>query len=132
MAAAAYVTEPGTGKVLALGQDTAYGSNGSSGDTEVNYSVDGRYGGSAGFQFGSTAKAFSIVTAMKQGLGTHASVNAPAADNHNPATFSRKQFPQPCGLDTDWQVYNDEPWKGGRSLTSPAAPRRERRVLTER
>ena len=114
VAAAAYVTEPGTGKVLALGQDTAYGSDASAGDTEVNYSVDGRYGGSAGFQFGSTAKAFSLVTAMEQGLGTDASVDAPAADNHHAATFTPKQFPQPCGLDSDWQVYNDEAWKGGR------------------
>ncbi len=112
VAAAAYVTEPGTGKVLALGQDTAYG-NGSPGDTEVNYSVDGRYGGSGGFQFGSTAKAFSLVTAMEQGLGTHASVNAPAADNHHPATFTPSQFPQPCGLYNDWQVYNDEAFNGG-------------------
>ncbi|HET7802503.1 MAG TPA: transglycosylase domain-containing protein [Humibacillus xanthopallidus] len=113
VAAAAYVTEPGTGKVLAFGQDTAYGSS-TSRQTEVNYSVDAKYGGSGGFQFGSTAKAFSLVTAMAQGLGTNASIDAPAADNQNPATFSRSQFPQPCGLTTDWKVYNDEVWGGGR------------------
>lgn len=111
VAAAAYVTEPGTGAVLGLGQDTAYGSG--PGATELDYAVDRRYGGSGGFQFGSTAKAFSLVTAMKQGLGTNASVNAPAADNHRPATFSSKQFPQPCGVGGPWSVYNDEPWKGG-------------------
>ncbi|GAB2765415.1 hypothetical protein GCM10027039_27650 [Terrabacter koreensis] len=75
--------------------------------------MDRRYGGSGGFQFGSTAKAFALVTAMKQGLGTHASVDAPAADNHRPATFSAKQFPPPCGVGGTWSVYNDEPWKGG-------------------
>jgi membrane peptidoglycan carboxypeptidase len=112
VAAAAYVTQPGTGKVLAFGQDTAYGSSGA-GATEVDYSVDGRYGGSAGFQFGSTAKAFSLVTAMAEGLGTHASIDAPAASNQHPATFTPSQFPQPCGLSSDWQVYNDEVWGGG-------------------
>jgi membrane peptidoglycan carboxypeptidase len=112
VAAAAFVTEPGTGKVLALGQDTTYGSA-RSGDTEVNYAVDGAYGGSSGFQFGSTAKAFSLVTAMEQGLGTAATVDAPAADNRHPATFKPSQFPQPCGLSTDWNVYNDEAWGGG-------------------
>lgn len=112
VAAAAYVTQPGTGDVLALGQDTAYGTKGA-GDTELNYSVDTKYGGSRGFQFGSTAKAFSLVTAMAQGLGTQASVNAPAADNNNPATFHPAQFPQPCGLSSDWKVYNDEAWGGG-------------------
>jgi membrane peptidoglycan carboxypeptidase len=112
VAAAAYVTQPGTGKVLAFGQDTAYGSS-RSGDTEVDYSVDGRYGGSGGFQFGSTAKAFSLVTAMAQGLGTGASIDAPAASNQTPATFTPSQFPQPCGLTSDWKVYNDEAWGGG-------------------
>jgi membrane peptidoglycan carboxypeptidase len=114
VAAAAYVTEPGTGKVLALGQDTPYGTAARSGATEVNYSVDGAYGGSSGFQFGSTAKAFALLTAMAQGLGTGASVDAPAADNRHPATFRPAQFPQPCGLYSDWTVYNDEPFGGGR------------------
>jgi membrane peptidoglycan carboxypeptidase len=112
VAAAAYVTRPGTGAVVALGQDTQYGSGG--GATELDYAVDQRYGGSGGFQFGSTAKAFSLVTAMEQGLGTNASVDAPSADNHVPATFRPAQFPQPCGLATDWRVYNDEAWGGGR------------------
>ena len=123
VSAAAYVTEPGSGKVLALGQDTAYGTDASSGQTEVNYSVDGAYGGSGGFQFGSTAKAFSLVTAMEQGLGTHATVDAPAADNHHPATFRPSQFPEPCGLAADWKVYNDEAWGGGRLSLMTATAR---------
>ncbi len=111
VSAAAYVTQPGTGAVVALGQDTQYGTGG--GATELDFAVDQRYGGSGGFQFGSTAKAFSLVTAMKQGLGMNASVDAPAADNQQPATFRPSQFPQPCGLGSDWKVYNDEAWPGG-------------------
>ncbi|MEW1955410.1 transglycosylase domain-containing protein [Terrabacter sp. NPDC080008] len=113
VAAAAYVTQPGTGNLLALGQDTAYGTSASAGQTEVNYAVDTAYGGSRGFQFGSTAKAFSLVTAMEQGLGTHASIDAPAAGPSQAATFSRSQFPQPCGLYNAWHVYNDTAWGGG-------------------
>lgn len=113
VAAAAYVTEPGTGKVLAFGQDTPYGLTGASGGTSVNYSVDKVYGGSQGFQFGSTAKAFALVTAMAQGLGAQAVVDAPAAGPNQAATFPASQFPQPCGLATDWKVYNDEAWGGG-------------------
>ena len=113
VAAAAYVTTPGTGAVVALGQDTSFGTGGG-GATELDYAVDQRYGGSGGFQFGSTAKAFSLVTAMEQGLGTNASVDAPAADNRQPATFRPSQFPQPCGLGGSWKVYNDEAWRGGR------------------
>ena len=113
VAAAAYVTRPGTGDVLAVGQDTAYGTDATSGQTELNYAVDTAYGGSRGFQFGSTAKAFSLVTAMAQGLGLHASVDAPAAGPQQPAIFSRSQFPKPCGLYNRWKVYNDEAWGGG-------------------
>ncbi|MER7070899.1 transglycosylase domain-containing protein [Terrabacter sp. NPDC000476] len=120
VAAAAYVTRPGTGDVVALGQDTAYGSGSSAGTTELDYAVDARYGGSRGFQFGSTAKAFSLVTAMEQGLGTGASVDAPAADSAHPATFHPKDFPQPCGLSRPWRVYNDEAWHGGRMPLSTA------------
>ncbi|WP_374970417.1 transglycosylase domain-containing protein [Terrabacter sp. BE26] len=113
VAAAAYVTRPGTGDVLALGQDTAYGTDAGAGQTELSYSVDTVYGGSRGFQFGSTAKAFSLVTAMAQGVGLHATVDAPAAGPHQPAIFSRSQFPRPCGLYSRWKVYNDEAWGGG-------------------
>ncbi|MDN5790209.1 MAG: penicillin-binding protein [Micrococcales bacterium] len=111
--AAAYVTEPGTGKVLAFGQNTKYGLTASSRGTSVDYALDQQYGGSGGFQFGSTAKAFSLVTAMAQGLGTHATVQAPAANGQHAATFTPRDFPQPCGLSQDWQVYNDEAWGGG-------------------
>ncbi|MEO7131769.1 MAG: transglycosylase domain-containing protein [Dermatophilaceae bacterium] len=113
VAAAAYVTEPGTGKVLAFGQNTKFGLSASSGGTAVDYALDQRYGGSGGFQFGSTAKAFSLVTAMAQGLGTDATVTGPGATPQHAATFTPKDFPQPCGLSQDWNVFNDEAWAGG-------------------
>ncbi|HET8594439.1 MAG TPA: transglycosylase domain-containing protein [Intrasporangium sp.] len=113
VSAAAYVTEPGTGKVIAFGQNTRFGLNQHKGVTAINYAVDQRYGGSGGFQFGSTAKAFALITAMKQGLGLHASIDGPGAGPHQAATFTSHQFPQPCGLYQPWHVFNDEPWGGG-------------------
>ncbi|MEO6998880.1 MAG: transglycosylase domain-containing protein [Terracoccus sp.] len=113
VAAAAYVTQPGTGKVLAFGQNTTFGLTASSGGTAVDYALDQRYGGSGGFQFGSTAKAFSLVTAMAQGLGTDANVTGQGADPQHAATFTPNDFPQPCGLSGNWNVFNDEAWAGG-------------------
>ena len=121
VAAAAYVTEPGTGKVLALGQDTTYGFTAAPGVTAMNYAVDKPFGGSGGFQFGSTAKAFSLVTAMKEGLGLKATVDAPPAGPHSYATFTKKQFPQPCGLFQPWHVYNDEAAGGHMTLMQATA-----------
>ncbi len=121
VSAAAYVTEPGTGKVLAFGQNTQFGLTTKKGTTAINYAVDKAYGGSGGFQFGSTAKAFSLVTAMKQGLGLNATVDAPSADPHNYATFTRSQFPQPCGLYQPWHVYNDTPGGGHMTLMDATA-----------
>ncbi|WP_347350727.1 transglycosylase domain-containing protein [Intrasporangium sp.] len=121
VSAAAYVTEPGTGKVLAFGQNTQFGLTSKKGVTAIDYSVDKAYGGSGGFQFGSTAKAFALVTAMKQGLGLHATVDAPHADAHDYATFTPDQFPQPCGLYQPWHVYNDTPGGGRMSLMNATA-----------
>ncbi|MEP7333522.1 MAG: transglycosylase domain-containing protein [Terracoccus sp.] len=113
VAAAAYVTQPGTGKVLAFGQNTTFGLTASSGGTAVDYALDQRYGGSGGFQFGSTAKAFSLVTAMATGLGTDATVTGTGATPQHAATFTPRDFPQPCGLSRNWDVLNDEAWGGG-------------------
>ncbi len=69
--AAAAVVEPGTGKVLAIAQSSKYK------DTQVNWAVDFKYGASAGFQIGSTAKVFAVATAMKQGWSPYRTITAP-------------------------------------------------------
>lgn len=85
---AAAVVEPGTGHVIALAQNTTYTSAASKkfGQTSVNWTVDHRYGGSGGFQIGSTAKMFGVVTALEEGMSANSSVNAPPDGTRYSAT----------------------------------------------
>ncbi|HET7399857.1 MAG TPA: transglycosylase domain-containing protein [Intrasporangium sp.] len=111
--AAAYVAQPGTGKVLAFAQNTQYTvAKQELGKTGVNWALDTKYGGSGGFQFGSTGKAFSLVTAMESGLTTKSTVKAKAAGD-TPATYLPSEFPGGCGPGGKWTVLNDTPFKGG-------------------
>ena len=111
--AAAYITEPSTGKVLAFAQNTTYTVQKQSlGKTGIAWSLDKQWGGSGGFQFGSTAKAFALLTAMESGMSTKASVKAKAAGD-KPATYSPKEFAKGCGPGSTWTVLNDTPFGGG-------------------
>lgn len=119
MGAAAYVTEPGTGKVLAFAQNTEYTVGKQTlGKTGVNWALDKKYGGSSGFQFGSTAKAFALVTAMESGMNTTSSVNAKGAGGNQQATYKPSEWPggikKGCGPGGTWNVYNDSPFGGGK------------------
>ncbi len=77
--AAAAVIEPGTGKVIALAQNTDYSTDQKNpfGKTSINWAVDRQYGGSGGFQIGSTAKMFGVVTALEQGMSSSSYIQAP-------------------------------------------------------
>jgi membrane peptidoglycan carboxypeptidase len=111
---AAYMADPTTGKVLAFAQNTQYTvAKQSLGKTGVDWALDKKYGGSSGFHFGSTAKAFALVTAMENGMNTKSSVYAKAAGT-TPATYQPSEFRGSCPPGGTWKVLNDTPWKGGR------------------
>ncbi|WP_199548627.1 transglycosylase domain-containing protein [Streptomyces sp. N35] len=67
VAGAATIVEPGSGKILAMGQSRPYGGEDKKNETTINYSVDHRMGGSNfGFPTGSTFKPFLAAAAIEQ------------------------------------------------------------------
>jgi membrane peptidoglycan carboxypeptidase len=64
--------EPGTGEILAMAQNRDFTPGQTSSkkrSTSVNYNTDFDYGGSSGFQVGSTFKVFILAEWLKQGHG---------------------------------------------------------------
>jgi membrane peptidoglycan carboxypeptidase len=76
VAAAAVTIQPGTGNVLAISQNRFFNPDEGRGQTAINYSTDIEYGGSGGFQTGSTFKPFTLATWLKEGHSLFQSVSA--------------------------------------------------------
>ncbi|MBA2772446.1 MAG: penicillin-binding protein, partial [Nocardioidaceae bacterium] len=73
------MVEPGTGYVRALAQSRPMGRNEAVGETFENYVVPTKYGGTSGFQPGSTFKAFVLAAAIKQGFPLNKTIYSPGA-----------------------------------------------------
>ncbi|MBM0124476.1 transglycosylase domain-containing protein [Pimelobacter simplex] len=102
--------EPGTGNVKGLAQSRPMGKK--KGETFLNYTVPTRYGDAAGFQPGSTFKAFVLASAINQDIPLTQRFPAP-----NPGRFPLNQF-QTC----DGPYQSSEIWEPKNSTSSSSAP----------
>src|SRR4051812_34922901 len=94
VATAATIVQPGTGKILAMGQSRPYGINNKKNETTLNLSVNAAMGGGAGYQPGSTFKPIVAAAAIEGGT---------------PAT---KMYPSPYSMDypSPVQLCNGKTW----------------------
>ncbi len=124
--AASVTLDPNTGAVRAFAQNSSYSIKNDAWDkTAVNWAVDSKYGGSNGFGFGSTEKAFTLVTALEQGLPINTTVNAKQAGPSQAAVYTNADFNNDaCGVPKGapaWTVRNDETAGGQMTITQATA-----------
>ncbi|TWP38610.1 transglycosylase domain-containing protein [Leekyejoonella antrihumi] len=116
---AGVMIQPGTGLVLATAQNTSYSNAASPGKQSINYVTGTRYNGGQGFDFGSTAKMFAVVTALKEGRPGNFTIDVPPASGTDAAgqfhVYTHKLFHDVCGLGRaeTWKVHNDAPVPAG-------------------
>ncbi|MFJ3219642.1 transglycosylase domain-containing protein [Kitasatospora sp. NPDC086801] len=67
-ATAMSIVEPGTGKILAMGQSRPYGVDDKQHQTQINYNVGKAMGGGLGFPTGSTFKPIVAAAALEHGI----------------------------------------------------------------
>jgi membrane peptidoglycan carboxypeptidase len=94
----------GTGRVLALAENRIYDQTPSTkaGHTSVDYATDKAYGGSSGFQVGSTYKVFTLAQWLIAGHHLMDKVDG-RVRNYHASDFSAR-----CGvIGGDWQPKND-------------------------
>lgn len=93
LGASAVSVQPGTGRILVMAQNKGFDNSGAGGGpttTAVNYSTDKAFGGSSGFQTGSTYKIFTLADWLQKGHGLYDVVNGSVRP------FPMKSFSASC------------------------------------
>src|SRR5690625_1848826 len=109
--------DPENGDILAMAQNRVYrtGSDTGEGETAVNYSTDKEFGGSNGFQPGSTFKPFVLAAWLESGKSLNQRVNASLRP------YKMSSWEASC-LDgnltgEDWRPRNSDDGQGSGSLS---------------
>ncbi|MEO6114891.1 MAG: penicillin-binding transpeptidase domain-containing protein, partial [Pseudolysinimonas sp.] len=110
LGAAAVTTEVGTGRILDMAQNKDYNNypkNVQVGTTSVNFNDDKIYGGSIGFQPGSSYKPYTLLSFLKAGHGLNETFDAGVR------TLNQAQFADSCadangGWGGPYKFKNDE------------------------
>jgi membrane peptidoglycan carboxypeptidase len=100
--------EVGTGRVITMVQNKPYDNTAApaSGTTAVNYNTDYSYGGSEGFQTGSSYKAFDLLQWLQEGHSLYESVDG--SKHLFPQTMFHESAPCADIGGSPWPVANDE------------------------
>ncbi len=120
LGASSTVLEVGTGRILVMAQNKGFDDTlDGAGDayTAINFNTDQPYGGSSGFQVGSTYKVFTLLNWLQSGHGLNEVVNAEAR-TENQASFT-DTCDGPYG--GTWKFRNDSGEKGTRTVMAATA-----------
>ncbi len=118
IATAAVTVEPGTGKVLAMTQNRIYDPGKGLSKTVLNYAVDKEFGGSNGFQVGSTMKPYTLATWLKDGKSLFDLVDASVV-SHPMSDW--KSCGERLGGSTPYRPQNAGDGEGSGSMTVASA-----------
>jgi membrane peptidoglycan carboxypeptidase len=97
LGASAVSIEPGTGYIRTMAQNKVFnnagasGGGGKAGTSAINFNTDSEYGGSGGFQPGSSWKVFTLINWLEQGHGLNEVVNV------TPVVIPQSKFTDTCG-----------------------------------
>ncbi len=114
LGAAADAIQPGTGRILVMAQNKGYDNSADSDPlrtTAINYSTDKAYGGSGGFQTGSTYKLFTLTDWLENGHALNEVVNGSVRAFPQPS-FSARCLP-PGSFVGAYTPKNDSAGEGG-------------------
>ncbi|WP_137988511.1 transglycosylase domain-containing protein [Streptomyces vilmorinianum] len=106
VAASVVQVQPGSGKILSMGQSRPYGLDMKKHETTLNLAVGGKMGGTTyGFQVGSTFKPITAAAALEKGISPAQSFSTPWKINLPESSYTRCDGKQ-AGY-ANWEIGNE-------------------------